>query len=62
MKPDTVADLIKQLLDACDGRDPADVQVVTKIFDGYSHDIIDTSPDVDTRGGNAFPFQVVIGA
>ena len=62
MTQETVADLIKQLIEACDGRDPSDVQVVTKVFDGNSYDILEMLPYVDTRGGNAFPFQVVIGA
>jgi hypothetical protein len=55
----TVAELIKQLQELCEDRDPATVKV-QKVMesDYFVSDYVDVW--LDTAGGNAFPFFILI--
>lgn len=57
----TVADLIKHLLELCDGRDPATVEVCKEVpsddFWGVDFDPVTT---LDTAGGNEYSFVILI--
>jgi hypothetical protein len=56
----TVAELIKQLNDICDGRDPSTVEIkkVVEIPDCWGEDWVHFY--LDATGGNDYPFVVLI--
>lgn len=55
-----VQDLIKQLLQECGDRNPADVDVVLVQYNHGSDWPDETVPAVDSYGGNDHPFVVVV--
>lgn len=59
----TVQELINELLLACDGRDPSQIEVKKVVVStesawGFSEDW--DEPRLDTAGGNEYPFVVLI--
>jgi hypothetical protein len=57
----TVADLIKELQDLCEGRDPATVEVKKVEYatgDMWGDNYTDFF--LDSCGGNAYPFTILI--
>jgi len=57
----TVAEMIKQLQELCDGRDPTTVEVCKEVSsDDYWGADYDPVVDLDTAGGNEYSFVILI--